>query len=739
MSITPKPILLSFEMPSNLFITSFRPVGGDAINPWEWKKKNPLPQSIFISADYNPRRLYLLTESKIKENAIKWSTDGQWQWSDAPINVRNNIFQGLIKKYMIDSDRKNLTKNDWILEGPNEVKDFKNSIINIFLCAQFSYSEINGKDAIIIEIKRKVQSAKSLWEEHQDGLFVFNNDTQALRVKVAIASEIGTMSSKWFKGISDLNLNGPAYDGTKKSMVDYWRENGHEYTKEAANKIPQIIVSGNQRYPADQVYRVMSIDQWSAEVKQKMNKYLNLTPNKYLSYVRKGMSFLNGWKIKSYRTKKEWNLGSTISYSWHSDWEVKHSDSRKILTIPGSTIPFLDKNYKWHHHLKKFEQFHSRPPPSIDIYYITTKNLEKTIPELRKHADQIFSNIPHWNDMIYHHQAYIIPSDNQVISDEFIHKFIKKISSSRRSILVISALPPKCNNDFDLYKCLKYNLTEAGIVHQNFKGSSPNRLNISANYASGLVNAMQMLLKHGILPVPYSCNIGDIDIIAALDIGRIGSNKSVAAIAVSMTKEGILWGTNPKSEPQRGETMSSEVLYRTFSKLIREYEEKVGKKPKKIMIIRDGNTPKQEKISIKKIIKEYSSLEVEVCWISLRKSGAPRLLNFENNKIIDDIPNKGHWMSNGFNSAWIWPTGSPMQIPGIPQSLGFDIEFNFEKNPIKIGDAARLLIAHAHASQITPWSSTRLPFVHHLSDKMAKAMINGQIPLDQNGNKFSAA
>ncbi|MFL2957445.1 MAG: hypothetical protein ACJZ4Z_01475 [Candidatus Thalassarchaeaceae archaeon] len=467
MSVTSKPILLSFEMPSNLFITSFRPVGGDDINPWDWKKKYPLPQSIFISADYNPRRLYLLTESKIEENKIKWSIDGQWKWRSAPINVRNNIFQGLLKKHMIASGRKNLTKNDWILKGPDEVKDSQNSIINIFLCAQFSYSEINGKDAIIPEIKRKVQSAKSLWEEHQDGLFVFNNDTQALRVKVALASETGTMSSKWFKGISDLNLNGPAYEGTTKSMVDYWRENGYEYTNEEAKEIPQIIVSGNQRYPANQVYRVMSIDQWSDEVKQKMNQYLNLTPKKYLSYVRKGMTFLNGWAIKSYQTKKEWKIGSTISYSWHSDWDVKHSDSRKILTIPESKILFLDKNYKWHHHLTKFEQFHGRPPPSIDVYYITTKNLEGIIPELKKHAEQIFSKIPFWNDMIYHHGAHIIPSDNQVNSDEFIHKFIKMVSSSRRSVLVFSALPPKGNNDLDLYKCLKYNLTEAGIVHQN--------------------------------------------------------------------------------------------------------------------------------------------------------------------------------------------------------------------------------------------------------------------------------
>ena len=159
-------------------------------------------------------------------------------------------------------------------------------------------------------------------------------------------------------------------------------------------------------------------------------------------------------------------------------------------------------------------------------------------------------------------------------------------------------------------------------------------------------------------------------------------------------------------------------------------------------MMRDGNTPRRELEHVQRIVKEYRELGVDICWISVRKSGTPRLLNFEGDNVLNELPMKGHWMRYGERSAWLWTTGSPELKegrPGIPQGSAFTIEVNYESEPLTVEQAAQLLTAHAHASQMTPWSSTRLPFVHHLSDLMAKAMVNGEIPLDQNGERFSAA
>jgi len=108
---------------------------------------------------------------------------------------------------------------------------------------------------------------------------------------------------------------------------------------------------------------------------------------------------------------------------------------------------------------------------------------------------------------------------------------------------------------------------------------------------------------------------------------------------------------------------------------------------------------------------------------------------------MDEIPTKGHWLSLSNSSAWVWTTGAPHLQPGrpgIPQGAGFTIENNFASNPLSLEETAQLMISHCHASQTQPWNSTRLPFVLHLADKMAKAMVNGEIPLNQNGDRFSA-
>ena len=372
---------------------------------------------------------------------------------------------------------------------------------------------------------------------------------------------------------------------------------------------------------------------------------------------------------------------------------------------------------------------------------MTPRNLVEHIPELQKHSEEIFSKIPGWYAKVTHVRSHIIPDSTQAEADDFIHQFIDDVSNSDCSIVVFSALPPKgTKNKIDLYKCLRYNLDEAGIVHQNFKANSPTWVATKADYASGLVNIMQMLLKHGILPVPYSCDIGDVDVVSALDVGRKGANQSVTAFAVSITSEGKLWGTTPSAEPQRGENISEAALRRMIAKLRRQIEELLSTSESRVLIIRDGNTPREEQRIVEALIHEYQALGMDICWISLRKSGVPRLLNFDERLVQDELPTKGQWLQTGEQTAWIWSTGSPMRsIPGIPQGIGFDIECNFKSNPLSIEETSSLLIAHAHASQMTPWSSTRLPFVHHLADKMAKAMINGEIPLNQDGTRFSAA
>jgi len=740
--LQPKPILLTWEMPDDLWIASFEPTGGPKAKPWAWVKEYKLPSSIMMSSDWNPNRMHLVTSSRIETELKGWSCLGQWKWRDTPIKVRNNLLQSMIRRKLKADGIESVSSTEWVIEGPNLIKGDDGSEVESFVCVKFQYAEVEGRDTISVDLRRKVQSAKSIWEEFNEGVFVFSDFTREVRVKVAIASDPNAKSSKKFWRKTDFTLNDPFKPGANKSMADYWRDNGHLYTEQEASTIIQIQMSDKSHYPADKVYRVMTMDQWDNAIHESLKEYLKLKPKRYLELLKKGMMWLtSGWILKDYTTSQEWDLSKDINASWFNEWNVSHSDSRRILKIPNTGESFLNQEYQWYHHLKRFNELHDSELPSVEVHFMAPENLLQHMDKLKTHASEIFSKVPGWSSKVKYVQGHIIPDSNLAEADDFIHRFIDNVSDSESSIVVLSALPPKgTNKKVDLYKCLRYNLDESGIVHQNFKAISPTWMPTKADYAAGLVNVMQMLLKHGILPVPYSCNVGNIDVVSAIDVGRAGPNKSVTAFAVSITSKGKLWGTAPRAEPQRGENISEAALRRMISKLKRQIEDVLQTNQSRVLIIRDGNTPIEERGLVDQIVAEYRELGVDICWVSLRKSGVPRLLNFNGRKVVDDLPEKGHWLQTGDNSAWLWSTGSPMRsIPGIPQGMGFDIEVNFATNPLTVEEASQLLIAHAHASQMTPWSSTRLPFVHHLADKMAKGMANGEIPLDQNGQKFSAA
>jgi len=743
MSTKPSPILLTWEMPAGLWVTSFRSTGGSNSNAYQRSREYRLPRSIVQSTDYDPPRIHLLTSSPVDTEHAGWSCDGQWEWHDSPIGARRRLFQRMLSTHFNGKNRERIGRH-WVIEGPEEVTGDDGDVSNVWICTDFQYTDIEGKDGIVIDISRKVQAAQSLWEELEDGIHAINDGTRIVRVKVAVADDPTKMASRYFLRVTDMDLNAPAWEDSNITVAEYWAQNGHPYTEEEASQIPIVLVGSEHkptRYPADKVFRVMSMDQWSNAVRRHLTKYLNLRPEKYLSLVRQGMGWLRGWMMKDHSNGSEWNLGRGVNFGWDEDLHVQHVDSRTNLRLPDGR-PFLNHRWRWFNHVSSFERLHGRPPPSIDAHYLVPVGDEGHYDSLVTHAKEIFDQIPGWLDRVEHHELKSIPDDSRAKADHFIEQFISDIQNPSRSVVVFTALPPKNKRTaVDLYGCIKYALDEVGIIHQNFAAYSKTRLVKPADSLTGKVNVLQMLLKHGILPVPYTCEIGDIDIISAIDVGRVGANESVTAFAVAITRSGKLWGATPKAEPQKGESISDSAIRRTIKSLIARFEQYEGRMPKRILIMRDGNTPKRELMRLRKIVNEYREMGVDVCWISVRKSGAPRLLNFDDGGIVDELPTKGNWLGYSERSAWIWTTGAPELRPGrpgIPQGSAFTIELNYYENPLSLEDASTLLISHAHASQSQPWNSTRLPFVHHLADKMAKAMANGVIPLDQNGHRLSA-
>jgi len=746
MKFTLSPVFLSYDMPSDLTVTSYRAIDANCRNAFDWSKQHPLPDCLVKNSDFSPARYYVLTDSIPEKSIEGWSCDGQWNWEDAPHRVRERLTKRMVDSYLQYTKKKQRVGSSYILEGPHEVDSEDGSISRLWLCADFSYCQLKGKDGIVVSVSRKVQSSLSMWEEREKGLLT--EHSRHLRVKVAVSDDPNRMDGKEFIKWTDETLTSPAWDGADLSVGEYWNQNGSNYTEDEMRNIPIIEVKSFRgkpsKYPADKVYRVMTMDQWSDDVRGKMAQYLGLKPSDYLGFVKKAMRWLNGLKLESRNSDQSYSL-TNFSYGWSDAPSVQYFDSRTALSLPDGR-PLLNNKWRLAQHVRNFEQLHGRPTPSVDAYFCTIEGHADVMPQLREHATKIFAQVPGWNERVIDAGELVLPMHNQLALENKISDFIGNLTNSGRSVVVFSALPPKSSKqEVDAYKSLKYTLTKNKVVHQNFQlnryGTS---LKKSADYATGQVNVFGILLKHGILPVPYVCSIGDIDLISGIDVGRITRNRSVAAVAVSITKSGHLWGTTPSGEPQTGETISEPSLRRMFQKLVSDYKSKEAENPKRILFVRDGNTPPSERDSMLKVIQEYrDEMGIDFCWVSVRKQGCPRLLKFdENEQIVDDLPNKGHWISWSDDSAWIWPTGSPnlkVGMPGIPQGINFTITENFVTNPLSIDEISKLLICHSHASQSQPYNSTRLPFVMHLADRQAKAMGNEEIPVDSGSMRFSAA
>ena len=176
-----------------------------------------------------------------------------------------------------------------------------------------------------------------------------------------------------------------------------------------------------------------------------------------------------------------------------------------------------------------------------------------------------------------------------------------------------------------------------------------------------------------------------------------------------------------------------------IEKQITRYADLVGRRPSRIVILRDGNSSIQELDDVDSICNEWLKLGVDIAWITLQKSGSPRLLVYMDEEVIDELPNAQSYLIADESTAWCWTTGGKVgRFPGIPRGFSFRVERNYESRPLDMDQWCRTLIAQSRTSQVNPYANTRLPFTLHLADKMAKALIRGTIPPDYSGNGFPA-
>ncbi len=732
--LTSRPELLKFNIDESLIISHLIPTMNNSnMRLWDYERQYPLPEYLNKAISYRPQLSYLLMTKELLNDINGWQRVSTTSWRDSEKYKRDLLVQNSINSNL---RKKQITKlgRDWVFDS-REVEEESGLKSTIYHCASFAYAEIQSADTIFYDFVRKVRSSMSIGEEIQLGIFPhgegggnqFGDD-----VMVSVANSDGDFSSGELIGIRERESINQLMPNSTDSYRDYLRKNGVHYSDKEANQTFLIDVKHGKKllqYASDRVFRVLRIEDWSSNLKREISSDLRLSPSEHVGHTTKGRRLLRGLSLGGELLEFEYNT--------ESDWNVNVVDVSNICKV---NYPTGEKNLlhngRWFHHVKNHIEIHKNNPPELRVTFCVRDDDIHLLKQLKTRTESVLSKIP-GVCFEYSNTTILIQGDSQTEITRSITKQVNDLDS-KHIHLVVSALRPD-RPQLKSYITLKRELTEQNHIHQNYSIKSNGLLKAPDASSAHEINACQLLLKLGRLPVPFSIVEGDIDLTISIDIGRSGRNRSRPAMAVAMDRFGQIWGGNISSDPQPGEEMSEKTVRDVFNNQINKFELKSGFLPKRILVLRDGISTKSEMDAVNIVAEEYAKLGIEIIWITVQKSGIPRLLNYSGSDISDILPEAKSYLVTSSKSAWCWTTGnSSGKFPGIPKGFGFTVERNFGNSALTIDILSKILIAQAKSSQISPYANTRLPMTLHLADKMAKALARGSVPPSYSGTGFPA-
>jgi len=722
---------MSLNLNRELYVSKVVPLD-KSIQGWKdiysYAKNYPLPSYHDKSLSYSSFGFLITTDAKLKPIS-GWQVLSSELWANCRKRYRSDLVKNILTQQIRKKEGILKIGNDWSY-FKEEVEETNGGVSVIHHCLSAWYVEVGDIDGIAYDFVRKVRSATSIQDELNSGIFPHGEGGRFSDVMVTVDSGKKEYSSGLLKSINDSSNLNMKFEGSVDTIREYDERKGFIYTdEEAENTCIVYVKQGKKEWPyaASRVYRVLRIEDWQGKLKDSVKELLRLTPTDYHSHLQKGLKLLRGLKFG----------GNPIQFDYSTDveWDVRIADTSQACSLvnsqTGSKLLFNDS---WKHHIGKNP---IQPYPLIKITYCVHEDDLWALPTCKLYNESVMSIVPAWANEASEF-TLILKGDTQTEIKQSIQAGLDELAKIPGQHLVVSALRPS-RPGIDIYTWLKRKLTECDYKHQNYKIFASGRFNAPNQRSTHDMNICQLLLKFGRLPVPFSIDIGFIDIVVGVDIGRSGRNRSRPAMAVSIDRLGNTYGGSVSSEPQPGEEMSNRTIRDLLDNQINRYKAKAGVLPTRVLILRDGNSSNQELTDMNEICEEWTKLGVEVSWITVQKSGAPRLLEYDGKEVIDKLPESQSYLIASKNSAWCWTTGGSVgRFPGIPIAFSFRVERNFKTDPLSMDEWCRVLIAQAKTSQVNPYNNTRLPFTLHLSDNMAKALIRGAIPPDYSGDGFPA-
>ena len=192
-----------------------------------------------------------------------------------------------------------------------------------------------------------------------------------------------------------------------------------------------------------------------------------------------------------------------------------------------------------------------------------------------------------------------------------------------------------------------------------------------------------------------------------------GTNRKMyygtSAFAILANGQSLGWEL-PEAQP--GEKLSGQVVWRTVSIIVRRFYARENRLPKRILLLRDGIVQADE---FDDTVAELDREKIAVDLLGVRKSGAGRMaiLPYQTESLKDAFPGTAILSSNGdtfrivTSKALAGGSARPLQVVR-----------DYGNAPLEI--LARQIDRLCMLDPASAYAYSRLPYVIHFADKMAK-------------------
>ncbi|BAU66861.1 unknown protein [Stanieria sp. NIES-3757] len=194
-----------------------------------------------------------------------------------------------------------------------------------------------------------------------------------------------------------------------------------------------------------------------------------------------------------------------------------------------------------------------------------------------------------------------------------------------------------------------------------------------------------------------------------------GTNRSLyygtSAFAILANGQSLGWEL-PEAQP--GEKLSGQAVLRTVAHLIHRFQRIENRLPKRILLLRDGIVQRDEFASAIAVLQQD---HIAVDLLGVRKSGAGRMavIPYQSEKLIDALPGTTVLSEDGDTFRIVT---SEAKTGGSARPL--QVVRDYGDAPLEI--LARQVDRLCLLNPASGYSFSRLPYVIHFADKMAKTV-----------------